>query len=154
MLVELTPPAPPQTLGSVALTDNIVSELMLGDVLEEGGEDRQQGHGGVGDVLAHTLHLRACLRHLAEPQVLHHLLNVLRGTLKEGTEASLHDLGARLHHGPRREVGALCNLRFEIAESPGEQGLGAAEGRGRMGVGTMTHGPTWHPGSVPGCEDS
>ena len=61
MLAELTPNPRTLPLGSGALTDDIISELVLGDVLEEGGEDGQQGHGCVGEVLAHTLHLRARL---------------------------------------------------------------------------------------------
>lgn len=40
-----------------ALTHDIISKLVLSDVIEQGGEHRQQGDGCVVDVLGHTFHL-------------------------------------------------------------------------------------------------
>lgn len=40
------------------LTNDIVSKLMLGDVIEQRGEDRKQGCGGVVDVLGHSFNLQ------------------------------------------------------------------------------------------------
>lgn len=39
------------------LTDDVIPKEMLSDVIKEGGENRQQGDGGVVDVLGHTFHL-------------------------------------------------------------------------------------------------
>lgn len=40
-----------------SLTHDVISELMLGDVVKQRCEDWQQGGGGVVDVLGHTLNL-------------------------------------------------------------------------------------------------
>ena len=39
------------------LTHDVVSELVLSDVVKQGGQHGEQGDGGVVDVLGHALHL-------------------------------------------------------------------------------------------------
>lgn len=41
-----------------SLTDDIVSKLVLGNVVEKGCEDREQGDGGVVDVLGDAFNLQ------------------------------------------------------------------------------------------------
>ena len=72
-------------------TQQVCAEVVLGDVLEQCVEDGQQGHGGVVDDLGHALHL-ATLGHLAQLQVFHRLLQVLRCVLEECPHAGLHQL--------------------------------------------------------------
>lgn len=38
------------------LTYDVVSELVLCDVIEQRGEDRQQGHGSIVNILRYALH--------------------------------------------------------------------------------------------------
>lgn len=112
---------------SASLTHDVVPKLVLGDVVEQWGEDRQQGDGGVVDVLRDAFHLRqqhtrcectgrgegesktgqsaavpdlVSTGHFAQFQVLNHLLNVVRSALKELTQARLDDLRTRFHNSP------------------------------------------------------
>jgi len=90
-----------------SLTQQLRPKVVRLDVLEEGGEDGQQRHRHVVDVLRHALHLRTRLRELAQLQHLLQLLQVLRGALEEGPHTRLHQLRARLHHrsdGGKKEV--------------------------------------------------
>lgn len=84
------------------LTKEVDPEVVLRDVLKQSGEDGQQGHRGVVDVLGHALHLRARVSELPQLQVLERLLQVLGGVLKERPEPHPHQLRARLHHRPER----------------------------------------------------
>ena len=43
---------------STSLTHDVVSELVLADVVEQRSEDGQQSVGGVADVLGHTFNLQ------------------------------------------------------------------------------------------------
>lgn len=47
----------PSLAGETTLTHDIVSKLVLSDVVKQGGEHRQEGDGGVVDVLGHAFHL-------------------------------------------------------------------------------------------------
>lgn len=84
------------------LTEQVDSKVVLSDVLKQGGEDGQQCHRGVVDVLRNALHLRARVGELPQLQVLQGLLQVLRGVLEERPQAQPHHLGARLHDRPER----------------------------------------------------
>ena len=80
------------------LTQQVHSKLMLSDVLEQGGEDGQQGHCGVVDILRHALHLTAGVCELPQFQILQSLLQILCCILKESPQSRLHQLRAGLHH--------------------------------------------------------
>lgn len=41
-----------------SLTDNVISKLVLGNVVEKGCEHWEQGDGGVVDILGHTFNLQ------------------------------------------------------------------------------------------------
>lgn len=47
-----------QKKRGASLTDDIISKLVLGNVVEKGREDREQGDGGVVDILGHAFNLQ------------------------------------------------------------------------------------------------
>ena len=83
---------PSNNITLLGLTQQVHSKMVLSDVLEQSGEDGQQSHGGVVDVLRHAFHLRARVRELPQLQVLERLLQVLCGVLEERPQADPHHL--------------------------------------------------------------
>lgn len=82
------------------LTYEVLSKHVLSDVLEQGGEDGQQGEGGVVDDLSDASRLLSAVGELAQLQVLLSLLQVLGCTVEVRPQGCLHRLQTSLHHGP------------------------------------------------------
>lgn len=72
------------------LTYEVFSKHVLPDVLEQGGEDRQQGEGGVVDDLSDASRLISAVGELTQLQVLLGLLKILSCTVKVGPQCCLH----------------------------------------------------------------
>lgn len=100
-------------MSARGLTEQVDSKVVLSDVLKQGGEDGEQRHRGVVDVLRHAFHLRAGVSELPQLQVLEGLLQVLGGVLEEGPQPQPHQLGARLHHRPVQWRGTRMNEGVE-----------------------------------------
>lgn len=107
---------------SPSLTYDIISKLVLGNVVKQRREHRKQGSGGVVDILGYTFHLwehtdtenkdisvegqcgktgahgdvtdLVSTGHFAEFQILNHLLNVICSTLEELTQTCFNNLRA------------------------------------------------------------
>lgn len=81
-------------------TDQVFPELVLADVLEQGGQHRQQRHRRVVDDLRDAPRLAAGVRELALLQVFQGPVQVLRRAVQKRTECALDALQAGLHDGP------------------------------------------------------
>lgn len=68
---------------STVRTYEIFSEHVLSDVFKQGGEDWQQGEGGVVDDLSDSPGLLSAVSELAQLQVLLGLLQIFCCTVKE-----------------------------------------------------------------------
>lgn len=77
-----------------------MAEEVLSNVLEQGGEHREQGEGGVVDDLGGVMRLRARMGKLAQFEVLPGLLQVLRCAHEERPQRRLDRLQAGLHDSP------------------------------------------------------
>lgn len=89
-----------EALGAGLRTDQVLPELVLADVLEQGGQHRQQRHRRVVDDLRDAPRLAAGVRELALLQVLQGPVQVLRCAVQKRTQCALHTLQAGLHDGP------------------------------------------------------
>lgn len=81
-------------------TYEVFPKHVLSNVFEEGGEDRQQGEGGVVDDLSDASWLLPAVSELAQFQVFLRLLQILGGAVEVGPQRCLHRLQASLHHCP------------------------------------------------------
>lgn len=81
-------------------TYEVFAKDVLSNVLEQGGEDRQQGEGGVVDDLSDASGLLPAVSELAQLQVFLRLLQILGGAVEVGPQRCLHRLQAGLHHCP------------------------------------------------------
>ena len=71
-------------------TYEVFSEHVLSNMFKQGGEDGQQGKGGVVDDLSDTSWLLSAVGELTELQVLLSLLQIFCCTVEERPQGGLH----------------------------------------------------------------
>lgn len=86
------------------LTDEILSEQVLPDVLKQRGQHRQQRHRRVVDDLRDALGLRPRVCELTLPQVVHGFLQIFRRVIEKRPQSRFDRVLAGFHHGSGRKM--------------------------------------------------